>query len=194
MFGVNLGASDAEQMAYAQIKSAIAKYRNELMKVAELQQGSLQKRISYATKMLLDSPNAKLSAVLRSHSKIKKPAKPSDLVAISSELSVWEPLTEPVRVFWKPKSDGKFRPITKFGPRRKAQALMLRDMLAIVGIEAVNNYATKGAGGERALVKKICELACCRICGHRDKVFSQTGELECSAGSLRESSRLRRSG
>jgi len=100
---------------------------------------------------------ASVAAMVRSVARSNKFYKPSEIIKSAWSLSVWEPLDEAVVVFWKPKSGGKYRPICKFGIRRKAQGFMVRDMLMIAGISAKNNFAMKGSGGEKALVRQVCE-------------------------------------
>jgi len=39
----------------------------------------------------------------------------------------------------------------------RAQCLMVRDMLSVVGIDSEIDFSRKGGGGERALVQKVCD-------------------------------------
>jgi Reverse transcriptase (RNA-dependent DNA polymerase) len=151
-------SDDKELTAQAQIEIAIVEYISLIMKVVQTAAGGLKKRIAYATAKLLDAPEARIAAMVRSIVRSKKPCVPSEVLKKASAFSVWVPLTESVRVHWRPKAGGKFRPICVFGPLRRAQSFMVRDMLMIAGVNPSTNFAKKGSGGERGLVKKVCTL------------------------------------
>ena len=56
-----------------------------------------------------------------------------------------------------PKANGGYRLITKHGPRRMAQQFIVRDLLTAVGVDNEFDFARRGAGGEKALIREVCQ-------------------------------------
>ena len=81
----------------------------------------------------------------------------SDVLARAMNLSVWKPLPEPVQVAWRKKDKGGFRPIVTSGPMRRAQCLMVRDMLLMMDIDSLIDCTKKGGGGEKRLITNVCK-------------------------------------
>jgi hypothetical protein len=75
----------------------------------------------------------------------------------AEELEVGEPLWELVRVKLLPKSKGGYRTITRDGPRRMAQRFIIRDLLTAVGLDNEYDYCRRGAGGEKAMIRGVCQ-------------------------------------
>ncbi|MCA3647042.1 MAG: hypothetical protein IOC54_10655 [Methylobacterium sp.] len=152
------GLNERQATAQAIIEIALADYADLIRKVERTASGIVTRRVAYATAKLLDAPDAKIAAMVRSMAGREPICLPAEVLAKAATLSVWQPLTEAVRVFWLPKAAGKFRPIVAYGPIRKAQGLMVRDMLMVAGVDTSTNFAVKGAGGESGLVNRVCTL------------------------------------
>lgn len=151
-------ADDAEQQkAIAYIESAVGSYKIALEDVSKVKL-SLHDQVKFVSKMLFDRLDAKVAATLRGTNGSRKTAptaSPIDVLEWAEALDVMAPLYEVVRLHWAPKSDGTFRPIWAYGPKRKSQAIMVRDMLVMCGFESKHQYAKKGGGGERAMTQAI---------------------------------------
>jgi hypothetical protein len=152
------GLNERQATAQAIIEMALADYADLIRKVERKASGGVKRRVAHATAWLLDTSDAKIAAMVRSMAGREPVCLPAELLAKAATLSVWQPLTEAVRVYWLPKTADKFRPIVAYGPLRKAQGLMVRDMLMVAGVDTSTNFAVKGAGGESGLVNRICTL------------------------------------
>jgi len=109
----------------AALVARINAYRAKLQLVAEALPAGYKKQNTLAKKLLLRSLDARVCAVLRAISADGKNVTPSNVMARAMNLSVWKPLPEPVRVVWKKKDKGGYRPIVISGLIRRAQSLMV---------------------------------------------------------------------
>jgi hypothetical protein len=104
------GAVDKAALV-ARINASAAK----LKLVAEALPAGRKKQNTLAKKVLLHSLDARVCAVLRAMSAGGKNITPSNVMARAMNLSVWKPLPEPVRVVWRKKDKGGYRPIVISG-------------------------------------------------------------------------------
>ena len=154
-----LRAIDAIQ-AGAQEAALVARldaYAANLKLVAEALPAGHKKQNTLAKKLLLYSFDARVCAVLRALLADGKDFTASDVLTRAKALTVWKPLPEPVRVHWAPKPKGGYRPIVVSGPMRRAQCLMVRDMLSMMNIDSAIDCSKKGGGGEKRLVANVCK-------------------------------------
>jgi hypothetical protein len=140
----------------AKLIARLHTYAARLKSVAEAGPAGLKKQFTVAKKLLLNSFDAQLCAVIRAHFKCKSKATLAELIVRAKELTVWQPLAEAVTVIWVEKPKGGYRPIVMYGPMRTAQCLMVRDILSVMGIDSDFDFTRKGAGGELQLVKNVC--------------------------------------
>lgn len=99
----------------------------------------------------------RLSCVLRSVAKLKRPWEAGRIVRAAKRLDPLKELREPVNVRFLPHHLGKTRPIALPGTIRRATSLLVRDTLQVMGIEGQFDFARAGAGGEKALVQRVCK-------------------------------------
>jgi hypothetical protein len=132
-------------------------YAGKLKLVAEALPAGHKKQNTLAKKVLLHSLDARVCAVLRAMSADGKNVTPSNVMARAMNLSVWKPLPEPLRVAWKKKDKGGYRPIVVSGLMRRAQCLMVRDMLLVMDIDSSIDGTKKGGGGEKRLIANVCK-------------------------------------
>jgi hypothetical protein len=152
-----VAALQAEAVDKTALAAQIKIYAAKLKLVAEAHPSGYKKQNTVAKKLLLHSLDARVCAVLRAMSGSGKLATPSDVLAGATKLSVWKPLPEPVRVVWKKKDNGGFRPIVISGPMRRAQCLMVQDMLLMMDIDSLIDCTKKGGGGEKRLIANVCK-------------------------------------
>jgi hypothetical protein len=141
----------------AALIARINDYTAKLKLVAEALPAGHKKQNTLAKKVLLHSLDARVCAVLRAMSADGKNVTPSNVMASAMNLSVWKPLPEPVRVVWTKKDKGGYRPIVISGPMRRAQCLMVRDMLLMMDIDSLIDCTKKGGGGEKRLITNVCK-------------------------------------
>jgi hypothetical protein len=82
------------------------------------------------------------------------------VLKLAKSLNVWAGLNESVRAEWLPKDKGGYRLICKPGPLRKAQQIMLRDVLMVMEIDNECDFTHKGAGGEVAFRDEVIKNLC----------------------------------
>jgi hypothetical protein len=152
--GATSGLDAADE---AKLIKRLDAYIVNLKIVAEAQSAGLKKQLTLAKKRLLYSPDARLFAVLRALIRSKGHATLSEVIHLAGKLDVWQPLPEPVIVFWAEKPKGGYRLIVMFGPMRTAHCLMVRDMMSMMGIDSPIDFTRKGGGGEQGLTKAICK-------------------------------------
>jgi hypothetical protein len=154
-----LCAIDTMEVAAVDKAALIARinaYAAKLQLVGEATPAGHKKQNTLA-KVLLHSLDARVCAVLRAMSAGSKNITPSNVLARAMNLSVWKPLPEPVRVVWRKKDKGGYRPIVVLGLMRRAQCLMVRDMLLMMDIDSSIDCTKKGGGGEKRLIANICK-------------------------------------
>jgi hypothetical protein len=141
-----------------QLRKHLDVYVSQLKQIARLGPGRLRKQLQLAQWGALNSLSARVCAVIRAATKVKQHPAPAEIIRRAEWLNVWRPLTETVIARWAQKPEGGYRLIVRFGPRRTAQCLMVRDVLSVMGIDSEFDFTRKGAGGEQALVKRVCDL------------------------------------
>jgi hypothetical protein len=139
------------------LEGALKTYLPKLMQLARSEK-NLKGRLKLARFLVLNSANAKACALVRAFAGSECYVAPAKFTRLVERFSVWEPLTERVVAFWAEKFKGGYRLIVKYGPLRRAQCLLVRDVLAVAGIDSEIDFSRKGGGGERGLVKKVCDL------------------------------------
>ncbi len=160
-------AAASELMAHLQ--ECVSKHAEHLAAIAAVPKGNkrITKQMHKAKAILFDTGPARVCAALRALVKscfIKKntlPVEASRVIALAKAVSIWAKLNEPVTIVWKPKDNGGLRPICKPGPLRKAQQIMLNDVLLLLGIDNEFDFTRKGANGE---------------IGFRDEVIKDLGD------------------
>ena len=143
--------------AKAALIARIKTYTARLQSVAEALLAGHKKQNTLAKKLLLNSLDACVCAVLRAMLSSGDEIASSKVLDRATKLSVWEQLPEPVRVLWRKKDKGGFRPIVISGPMRTAQSLMVRDMLLMMDIDSSIDCTKKGGGGEKRLITNVCK-------------------------------------
>jgi hypothetical protein len=141
----------------AALIARINTYTEKLQLVAEALPAGHKKQNTLAKKLLLHSLDARVCAVLRAMLGSGEDIAPSKVLDRAMKLSVWKPLPEPVQVVWGKKDKGGFRPIVTSGPLRRAQSLMIRDMLLMMDIDSLIDCTKKGGGGEKRLITNVCK-------------------------------------
>jgi hypothetical protein len=141
----------------AKLYAGRAAYLDDLRQVVSAAGQGMKRQFHVAKNLLLHSYPARLYAVLRALQNRGATVTLDELHARAKELSVLEPLQEAVVVRWVAKG-GKpgYRPIVVSGIMRTAQALILRDMLSMMGVDSEVDCTRKGGGGEKALIEAIC--------------------------------------
>lgn len=99
-------------------------------------------------------PEVRLFALVRAYAKAKQPFDPAKIDRFSAGWDVFKPLSERVLVHWKTKTGG-WRPIVNFGPKRRAQCMILRDALELSGVGNPNDCGRRG--GEKRLASDVCD-------------------------------------
>jgi hypothetical protein len=134
----------------------IKEYRRTLMRVARAADGAERKQSAIARRLILRSFAAHVCGVLRSFANKHRYASPEKIVALAIQGKGGGVITdERVRSEWVPKTSESFRLVTKDGPRRTAQRIVVRDMLAILGTDSEFDYSRRGKG-EKALLTGVC--------------------------------------
>ena len=153
----------------AYLEKCVGSYLLQLQKIASVPDGStrMKKQARLARELLFDTEAAKICAALRSLVKLQliqtktKPVDASRVLKLAELLNIWAALEEPVTVEWQPKDKGGFRLVCKPGPFRKAQQIILRDVLLMMGIDNEFDFTRKGAGGEVGfrdeVIKSLCD-------------------------------------
>lgn len=93
----------------------IEAYAAKLKLVAEAMSVGHKKQSTLAKKLLLNSLDARVCAVLRAMLADGKNFALCSVMARAMNLSVWKPLPEPLRVVWRKKDKGGYRPIVSSG-------------------------------------------------------------------------------
>lgn len=140
------------------LHSQLDHYASLLRRVARSPKPNLHARYRLASWLLLDSYAGRVCALARALNECNQQVSPLGIFALADTFSVWRPLSEPVRVRWEEKDKGGYRPIVSFGPMRRAQCLIVRDMLSVLSIDSPVDFSRKGGGGEKGLVKEVCDL------------------------------------
>jgi hypothetical protein len=143
-----------------QIAIACSDYLDDLEVLSKHNPGGPPFTLSDACLVKADQQNARIAALVRVTYHPYFMMHPEFLLKMADKFSLWKPLSEPVSVTWEQKASGGFRPITSYYLKRKAQSLMLRDLLQIAGIGGGHDFARKGCGGEKALVTQVTTLIC----------------------------------
>ena len=99
----------------------------------------------------------RLAATVRTFAKARPGATLEEILDFAERLDVWEELEERVQVMVLPKAKGGYRLITKHGPKRMAQQFIVRDLLTLVGVDNEFDFARRGAGGEKAQIREVCQ-------------------------------------
>lgn len=141
----------------AALIARINTYTAKLQLVAEALPAGHKKQNTLAKKLLLHSLDARVCAVLRAMLGSGEDIALSKVLDRAMKLSVWKPLPEPVQVVWGKKDKGGFRPLVISGPMRRAQSLMVRDVLLMMDIDSSIDCTKKGGGGEKRLISNVCK-------------------------------------
>jgi reverse transcriptase-like protein len=151
--GQSLGAT-----AMKKLLAGADAYVAKLEKLAQAKPLGMKAQFKLAQGHLLHSYNARFCAMLRVADKPWGSVFLDELHALAKELDIFRPLEEAVGVVWVPKT-GKsgYRPIVISDVMRTAQALMLRDVLLVMGIDSAIDCTKKGGGGEKGLIKAVCK-------------------------------------
>ncbi len=136
----------------------VRQHKRALIQVARINPGESQKQTVMAKVLVLDSFNARVCAVLRAQVRCSQYVSPQKIVQLAEQLDVRKPLTEKVVTYWKEKPSGDYRLIRKDGPVRTAQRLVVRDMLSVLAVDSGYDFTRRGAGGELAFIREICNL------------------------------------
>ena len=136
-----------------QLTARLDGYLARLAKIAATTKGDLKKMLAVA-KMEWAGKDAALFAVLRGLAAKQSKIDLAKALKQAETLSVFVPIAESVFARWKPKDKGGFRLIVDPGPLRRAQQLMVRDALLMLGIDSEFDFSKRGEG-ERALIRKI---------------------------------------
>lgn len=119
---------------------------------------------AFAEEVIWKSFHSRLCAAVRAFSRTKKGASFSDIQAMAARLEVMKPTREAIYLEWREKDKGGFRLITKDGPVRTAQRLLVRDVLSLPGVDSSYDYSKADAGGEKALTQAVAN---CMVDGYR---------------------------
>jgi hypothetical protein len=119
--------------------------------------GESKEKREHTRDVYLSAYTTRVCATVRAFAKTKRRGTVQDIYRFAGKLDVGEPLWEPVRVKVLPKSKGGYRTITRDGPRRMAQRFMVRDLLTAVGVDNEFDYCRRDAGGEKAMIRNVCE-------------------------------------
>lgn len=164
------GGVREEDIAY--FKACVDVLVGHLTRIASVGHYRHKRQLGLANKVYFDSLEVRICAVLRAVYKKRKKKKkqkkrtsekflpPNLIIQLASELSVWEPLVERVLALWIRKDRGGFRLICAPDPKRRAQQIILRDVILMLGIDNEFDYTRKGAGGERAFRDEVIKNLC----------------------------------
>jgi hypothetical protein len=141
----------------AEFKHLIKTHRRAMLQVVQASRGDPRKQQAMARRLIWSSLAAHTCAVLRATVRKNRYASPEQIRAMASGGKRWQPLTEPVTAWWRPKASGGYRLMTEDGVARTAQRLVLRDMLTVLNIDSEFDYSRQGKG-EKALLTQVCKL------------------------------------
>ncbi|MFY9839924.1 MAG: hypothetical protein WAK55_26320, partial [Xanthobacteraceae bacterium] len=141
----------------AKFEQLIKDYRRALLRVVRASRGDPQKQEASARKLIWSSRSAHTCAALRATVRKNRYASPEQIRGMATAGKRWQPITEPVTAWWRPKSGGGYRLVTEDGIVRTAQRLVLRDMLTVMNIDSEFDYSRRGKG-EKALITRVCDL------------------------------------
>jgi hypothetical protein len=120
-------------------------------------QGKPRTKIQHTRVRYLEAVATRVCATVRAFAKTRRLTSLSDIEKFARRLSIWEVLSEPVRVKLLAKPKGGHRVITRDGARRMAQRFILRDLLTAAGVDSDCDYARPGAGGEKKMIEEVCQ-------------------------------------
>jgi hypothetical protein len=119
--------------------------------------GKSKDQFEHARDVYLKAFTTRVCATVRAFAKTRRLGTLQDIYKFAKELDVGKPLWERVRVTLHAKPKGGYRGITKYRPRRMAQQFIVRDLLTAVGVDNEYDYCRRGAGGEKAMIRDVCQ-------------------------------------
>jgi len=150
-----LPLSDAD---VGEILGIARRHRQRTDHLHHVWRGESEAKFEHARGLYLSAFTTRVCATVRTFAKKRRRATLGEIEEFANAIDVWEPLSEAVTAELQPKPKGGFRTITKCGPRRMTQQFIVRDVLTAVGIDNEFDYAHRGAGGEKAMIRDVCQL------------------------------------
>lgn len=136
-------------------RKQITLYRHLLRHLKSASTRNRRARTKQVQMTIMGSFSARLAAALRVHAATKRTAKVEEIIAFAESLKMDEAYGEIVIVKPYPQNSIKWRPLALTGLTRRAQQLILRDILLARDGDSPCDSTVAGAGGERALFQKI---------------------------------------
>lgn len=130
-------------------------YKNALKTLRKAVASKSHKQVKEARKRLLTGYAGRFLAVVRESEKDSDPIPFATLEARAKKLDLSKTYYETLCIRPEPSKPGSWRPVGLSGHFRKAQQLILRDILLIEIGDADHDSTVRGAGGERGLFKSM---------------------------------------
>lgn len=144
----------AEQ-EFQYVLKQITLYRRLLYDLKSASVRNRRARKKQLTTTIMESYPARLVAMLRVHASTKRVVSAEEIIAFAESISMGGCYGETVTVKPHPKNSIKWRPIALTGLKRRAQQLILRDILLVRDGDSPCDSTVAGAGGERAHFRKF---------------------------------------
>lgn len=129
-------------------EKALDGYRTKLRILGNAVSSKPFKQIHCARERVMTSYSARLVSVVRATQKINNPISFETLVKLAEELTLDTAFHEPLVIKPHPSKPGSWRPLGMSGTRRKAQQLILRDILLVEIGDSPHDSTVRGLGGE----------------------------------------------
>src|SRR5262245_57418523 len=144
--GLGLTIDAGDKKAF---NDALRAYERQLRTLRRAVLAKGKQQVDEALERIFDSFAPKLIATVRLRGNDKKLVPFGELEACANDLSLHKAYHESVAIKLLPGNPpGAWRPISLSGTRRKAQQLIIRDVLLITNGDSQCDSTVKGAGGE----------------------------------------------
>lgn len=143
------------EQEFLHVLKLITLYRHLLRDLKSASTRNRRARTKQLTATIMGAFPARLVAALRVHASTKRVASATEIISFADSISMCEVYGETVIVKPHSRNSIKWRPIALTGLKRRAQQLVLRDVLLARKGDSPYDSTVAGAGGERTLFQKI---------------------------------------
>ncbi len=139
----------------AELKTVAEAYDRLLQQLRQATANGDKRRAQHFTGVILNSPTAKISAVVRNTMREEgsPPIPLAELKVRARGLNPYRRVNEPVRQYFIKMSGGKERLVLNFGPDRRAVQTICADILGNRLPEFDFDYLARGKGPDRAMMR-----------------------------------------
>jgi len=139
----------ADQVELDELVKAGGEAQELLEQLARVQKAGKKKKIKHLVSKILNSPAAKLSALVRTiyYDHGASPYTLTELRKRARALFPYARIDEPVKLHFKVKDSGELRPVLSFGRQRRALQTLCADILHVLLPAYSFDFMEKGNGG-----------------------------------------------